>query len=42
MVGIGHLTRVVKRSIELAFMPASFFLAAWIIVLQMLPGREND
>ncbi len=41
MEGIGHLTRVVKRSIESAFMPAPLFLAAWRIVLKMLPGRKN-
>jgi hypothetical protein len=42
MVEIGHLTRVVKRLIESVFMPAPLFLAAWKIVLQMLPRREND
>ncbi len=41
MVGIRHLTRVVKRSIELAFMPAPLLLAVLRIVLQMSPGREN-
>ena len=41
MVPIRHLTRVVKRLIELAFLPAPLFLATWRIVLQMLPGMEN-
>jgi hypothetical protein len=33
---------VVKRSIESALIPAPLFLAAWRMVLQMSPGREND
>jgi hypothetical protein len=40
-VGIEDLTRVVKRWIVLAIIPAPLFLATWRIVLQMLPGREN-
>jgi hypothetical protein len=38
-LGIGHLTRVVKRLIESALTPAPLFLATCII-LQMLPGRK--
>ncbi len=41
IMGIGHLTRDVKRSIESVFMSAPLFLAAWRIVLEMSPGREN-
>jgi hypothetical protein len=40
-VGIEDLTRVVKRLIVSAFIPASLFLADWRIVLQISPGREN-
>ncbi len=40
-VGIEDLTRVVNKSMVLAFIPAPLFLAAWRIVLQMSPGREN-
>ncbi len=39
MVGIGHLVRVVKRSIESAFMPAPLFLAAWRIVFADVAGE---
>jgi len=42
MERMGCLTRAVKRSMESVLMPAPLFLAAWSIVLQMLPGREND
>ncbi len=42
MEGMGCLTRAVKRSLESALMPAPLFFAAWSIVLQTLPGREND
>ena len=41
-VGIEDLTRVVNRSMVLAFIPAPLFLAAWRMVLQMSPGRENN
>ena len=41
MVGIENLMRVVKRLIVSAFIPASLFLAAWRIILQISPGREN-
>ena len=41
MVGIEDLTRVVNISMVLAFTPAPLFLAAWRMVLQMLPGSEN-
>ena len=40
-VGIEDLTRVVNRSMVLTFLPAPLFLAAWRMVLQMSPGREN-
>ena len=40
-VGIEDLTRVVKRLIVPAFIPASLFLADWRIVLQISPGREK-
>ena len=40
-VGIEDLTRVVKRLIVSAFIPAPLFLAASRIVLQISPGREN-
>jgi len=42
MEGMGSLISSLKRSMESAFMPAPLFLAAWSIVLQMSPGREND
>ena len=40
-MGIEDLTRVVNRLMVSSFIPAPFFLAAWRMVLQMLPGREN-
>ena len=40
-VGIEDLTRVVNRSMVSTFIPAPLFLAAWRMVLQMSPGREN-
>ena len=40
-VGVEDLTRVVNRSMVSAFIPAPLFLAAWRMVLQMSPGREN-
>ncbi len=40
-VGIENLTRIVKRLIVSAFIPASLFLVTWRIVLQISPGREN-
>ncbi len=40
-VGIEDLTRVVNRSMVSAFIPVPLFLAAWRMVLQMPPGREN-
>jgi hypothetical protein len=40
IVGIGHLTRAVKRSMESALTPAPLFLVALRMVLQMSPGRE--
>jgi hypothetical protein len=40
-VGIEDLTRVVKRWIVSAFIPAPVFLAACRMVLQMSPGREK-
>ena len=40
-VGIEDLTRVMNRSMVSAFIPDPLFLAAWRMVLQMSPGREN-
>jgi len=40
-VGVEDLTRVVNRSMVSAYIPAPLFLAAWRMVLQMSPGREN-
>ena len=40
-VGIEDLTRVVNRLMVLVFISAPLFLAAWRMVLQMSPGREN-
>jgi hypothetical protein len=40
IVHIGHLSRAVKRSMELVLMPVPLFLAALQMVSQILPGRE--
>ncbi len=40
-VGIEDLTRVVNRLMVSVFISAPLFLAAWRMVLQMSPGREN-
>ena len=42
MEGMGCLISSLKRTMESVLMPTPLFLAAWSIVLQMSPGREND